>query len=136
MLLVTALVLLLPQEPAATATPKSPLKFTRQELSSQFLCEGAAFGDLDGDGDADVAAGPWWYEGPAFTSKHVLYESKQFHRLHYSDNFFAWIRDMDGDVKNDVFCVGFPGKEAFWLRNTGDPEVWTRHVVFDYVDNE
>ena len=136
MLLVTALVLLLPQEPAATATPKSPLKFTRQELSSQFLCEGAAFGDLDGDGDADVAAGPWWYEGPAFTSKHVLYESKQFHRLHYSDNFFAWIRDMDGDGKNDVFCVGFPGKEAFWLRNTGDPEVWTRHVVFDSVDNE
>ncbi|MEO6595274.1 MAG: VCBS repeat-containing protein, partial [Planctomycetota bacterium] len=130
----TLLTLALPQEPAA-ALPR-PLPFVRQTLSSRFLCEGAAFGDLDGDGKPDIAAGPWWYEGPEFTVRHALYPEKQFHRLHYSDNFFAWIRDMDGDGKNDVFCIGFPGEAAFWLRNTGDADVWTRHDVFASVDNE
>lgn len=129
------LAVLAPQEPAAA--PSRPLVFERQTLSSQFLCEGAAFGDLDGDGDADVAAGPWWYEGPEFTQRHALYPEKQFHRLHYSDNFFAWIRDLDGDGKNDIFCVGFPGEDAFWLQNPGTKDgAWQRHVVFHGVDNE
>jgi len=142
MILPTLLGLVLAQDPApaakepqAPALPQ-PLPFERQTLSSQFLCEGAAFGDLDGDGDADIAAGPWWYEGPACTKRHVLYAAKQFHRLKYSDNFFAWILDLDGDGRNDVFCVGFPGEGAFWLRNTGAPDVWTRHDVFSGVDNE
>lgn len=127
--------LLVPQEPP-TAPPRR-LAFERQTLSKRFTCEGAAFGDLDGDGDADVVAGPWWYEGPEFTTKHALYPEKQFHPLHYSDNFFAWIRDLDGDGKNDVFCVGFPGEDAFWLRNPGTKDgTWERHVVFHGVDNE
>lgn len=113
-----------------------PLPFVRQTLSSQFLCEGAAFGDLDGDGKVDIAAGPWWYKGPEFVVRHPLYPAKPFPRLQYSDNFFAWILDVDGDGRNDVFCVGFPGKEASWLRNTGKPDVWERCVVFDGVDNE
>jgi putative membrane-bound dehydrogenase-like protein len=137
MLLATLLVLALPQEPPPPAAPPpSVLRFTRQALSAKFLCEGAAFGDLDGDGDADVAAGPWWYEGPAFEVRHPLYPEQRFGRLQYSDNFFAWIRDLDGDGRNDVFCVGFPGESAFWLRNTGHPDVFTRHEVFAGVDNE
>ncbi len=129
------LALLAPQEPAAP--PTRPLSFERQVLSDRFLCEGAGFGDLDGDGDADVVAGPWWYEGPEFTQRHALYPEKQFHRLHYSDNFFAWVRDVDGDGHNDVFCVGFPGQDAFWLRNPGEKDgEWVRHVVFQGIDNE
>ncbi|MBK8097010.1 MAG: DUF1080 domain-containing protein [Planctomycetes bacterium] len=140
MLLSIALALAVPQDPPAVIEPAPPpprvLPFVRQTLSSQFLCEGAAFGDLDGDGDADVVAGPWWYEGPQFVVRHTLYPSKPFPRLNYSDNFFAWILDVDRDGKNDVFFVGFPGKEAIWLRNTGVADQWQPHLAFDSVDNE
>ncbi len=112
------------------------LHFERRELSKQFLCEGATFGDLNGDGVADVVAGPWWYEGPAFTTRHALYPAKTFQRLKYSDNFFAWIHDIDRDGRNDIFVVGFPGDEAYWLRNTGKPDAFEKHVVFHGVDNE
>lgn len=133
MLLATLLTFALPQEPTP---PPQVLNFTRQSLSAKFLCEGAAFGDLTGDGKPDLVAGPWWYEGPDFQVRHPLYPEKQFHRLHYSDHFFAWIHDLDLDGRNDVFVVTFPGEKAYWLRNTGQKDLWTRYDVCDGVDNE
>src|SRR5215471_5300214 len=64
--------------PAPQQEPKPKPTFTKKTLSTQFLCEGAAFGDLDGDGKNDIVAGPWWYRGPDFTEKHSLYPAKQF----------------------------------------------------------
>lgn len=133
MLFATLLTFALPQEPTP---PPQVLHFSRQSLSAKFLCEGAAFGDLTGDGKPDLVAGPWWYEGPDFQVRHPLYPEKQFHRLHYSDHFFAWIHDLDLDGRNDVFVVTFPGEKAYWLRNTGQKDLWTRYDVCDGVDNE
>ncbi len=130
--MLATLLSLLPQQPTAP----TPLQFSRQTLSTQFLCEGAACGDLDGDGDLDVVAGPWWYEGPDFTTRHALYPAKVFHPLKYSDNFFAWVHDLDGDGDQDVFVVGFPGERAGWHENVGKGRDWPRHFVFDGVDNE
>ena len=56
--------------PLATASSLLPLllsslpaqqlrTFEKQQLSHQFLCEGATYGDLDRDGHADVIAGPY-----------------------------------------------------------------------------
>ena len=49
------------------------IAFEKQILATEFYAEGAAHGDFDGDGDSDIVAGPYWYEGPAFTTKHELY---------------------------------------------------------------
>jgi putative membrane-bound dehydrogenase-like protein len=124
------------------ATPASPsIRFERVQLSSEFLCEGATFVDLDKDGKNDVVAGPWWYEGPDFKKKHAIYEPKPFDPHGYSDSFFAWPRDVDGDGWTDLLVVGFPGKEAFWYRNPlADPgkrdAPWERFLVAPSVDNE
>lgn len=111
--------------------------FQRQQLETQFFAEGAAAGDLDRDGDNDVTVGPFWYEGPEFTTRHTLYAPAAFDPAGYSDHFFSFVHDFDGDGWNDVLRLGFPGKQATWYQNPRQPAAaWPAHVVFDGVDNE
>ena len=132
--------------------------FRRVQLHDQFWSEGAAFGDLNNDGINDVVAGPWWWEGPDFTTRHEYYPAAATFDLalgpitsvkvpgfegalgrenRYSDNFFAWVHDFDGDGWNDILIVGFPGRDTSWYENPrGRPGHWARHRVFDQTDNE
>lgn len=119
---------------AVTAGVPEYRKFT---LSEEFLCEGATFGDLNGDGHADAIAGPYWYEGPDFTKRHSIYPAGTFDPVTYSDNFLAVTRDFDGDGRIDVLFVGFPGKEAHWYRNPRPSGGhWERHLALASVENE
>ena len=126
--------------------------FTRIQLHDQFWSEGASFGDLNRDGINDIVAGPWWWEGPDFKTRHEYYPAAATFQLklgpltsvtvpgfegglgtdnRYSDNFFAWVLDFDKDGWNDILIVGFPGKETAWFENPrGRDTHWTRHVVF------
>ena len=126
---------------ANAAHAGAQLEFERLQLSSDFTCEGANFGDLNRDGAVDIVAGPYWYAGPEWKTRHELYEPKTFDPLAYSDNFFAWCEDFDADGWLDVLVVSFPGKEAYWLRNPlGDAARraahWERFAVHASVDNE
>ena len=42
--------------------------FERQVLEPRYFSEGAAFGDINGDGQADAVAGPHWWAGPGLQS--------------------------------------------------------------------
>ncbi len=111
--------------------------FERIVVDTDFLCEGANAGDFDGDGVMDVVAGPYWYAGPGFTTRHAIYPAKPFDPHGYSDNFFAWVYDFNQDGRSDVLFVGFPGQGATWYENPGVLDgAWTPHVVFQGVDDE
>ncbi len=111
--------------------------FERIDLSDVFLCEGATYGDVSGDGKADIISGPYWYEGPDFKKRHEIYPPKTFDIKRYSDNFFAYLYDFTRDGALDILFIGFPGKEAYWFENPrGKPGHWKRNVVFDSVCNE
>lgn len=114
------------------------ITWQRQQLHGDFYSEGAAIGDINGDGKADVVSGPFWWEGPKFETKHAYYEPKIFSINGYSDNFFAYIHDFNADQKNDILILGFPGKEARLYLNPGthDDKPWPMHIVADVVDNE
>jgi putative membrane-bound dehydrogenase-like protein len=126
----------------ASAVPaQSELAFERITLSTDFTCEGANFADLDRDGSLDIVAGPYWYAGPDWKVRRELYEPKLFDPHAYSDNFFAWCEDFDRDGWPDILVVGFPGKEAYWLRNplgnvAKKDAHWERFAVHAKVDNE
>lgn len=111
--------------------------FELNQLDSEFYCEGATFGDISGDGQTDIVAGPFWFEGPAFDKRHTFYEPKSHSIEGYSACFFSFVYDFDADNRNDILVIGFPGEEASWYRNPGEMESdWERHVIFEGVDNE
>jgi hypothetical protein len=132
--------------------------FKRIQLSDQFWCEGASFGDLNNDGVNDIISGPWWWEGPDFKVRHEFYQPKATFQLKlgpmtsvtvpgfegalgaqntYSDNFFVWVYDFNQDGWNDILVVGFPGESTAWFENPGaSPRHWVRHQILDETDNE
>ncbi len=139
---------------ATLAAPAAEIRtFTTQQLSEHFWCEGATFGDFNRDGKMDIVAGPYWYAGPDFAQRHEYYPATQTFlregqpipgfegalgiKNAYSDNFFAFTRDLNGDGWTDILIYRFPGKEASWFVNPqGREEPWKRHIVFETVDNE
>jgi hypothetical protein len=113
--------------------------FERQRLSDGYYSEGANAGDINGDGKPDIVSGPYWYEGPEFTTKHEIYPAKPQNREGYADNFFSWVYDFNGDGRNDVLVVGFPGKPAYVYENPGKDGIdkpWKKHEVLKSVSNE
>ncbi|MDI1313245.1 PVC-type heme-binding CxxCH protein [Prosthecobacter sp.] len=123
---------------AAQLHAETQITWKRQQLHGDFYSEGAAIGDINGDGKPDVVSGPFWWEGPRFEKKHAYYEPKIFSINGYSDNFFAYVQDFNADQKNDILILGFPGKEARLYVNSGthDDKPWAMHIVADVVDNE
>lgn len=111
--------------------------FETRQLSDVFYAEGATFGDLNGDGQMDLVSGPFWYEGPDFELRHEFAPVAVSDPLGYSDDFFAFVLDVDGDERQDIIKIGFPGKAATWYRNPGETQKhWPAQVIFRGVDNE
>lgn len=130
--------LFLPLAPGLRAEPTYQIhSFQRLHLTDQFFGEGATSADLNRDGHVDIISGPYWYAGPDFTSRNEYYAAKPFAIDGYSDNFFAFTFDINGDQWLDILIIGFPGKEAYWYENPrGESGHWNRHLAFNSVDNE
>ncbi|MCB1092308.1 MAG: VCBS repeat-containing protein, partial [Verrucomicrobiae bacterium] len=118
------------------------ITWQKHQLDQLFYSEGASFGDINGDGTNDIISGPWVYFGPEFSAdkRVAIYDPKPFNKAGYSDNFFSFTRDFNGDGTLDVLVLGFPGKDASWFENPGKEALgkgfWKRNLVLEPVDNE
>jgi hypothetical protein len=103
------------------------LKFTRKTLHMLNLAEGIAFGDYNKDGHVDVLSGPYWWEGPAFDTKHQLFpppQSNVYTGMTLGD-WADYAYDVDGDGWVDSINIMRPGTPSYWYKNPGMPAVQT-----------
>ncbi len=105
-----------------------PLRFTKQQISSQRYESAAAF-DVNNDGVLDIVCGAWWYEGPDFKRKHPVGEVRA--EGEYYDDFSTLAMDINGNGYLDFVTGGWWGNTIRWRENPkGDPEAeWQEHVI-------
>ena len=58
---------------AGMAADYTLVTFKRIQLTDQFWCEGACYGDFNHDGKMDIVSGPFWYAGPDFKVRREYY---------------------------------------------------------------
>lgn len=117
-------------------------------ISKSFYSEGAAYGDLNGDGVNDLVAGSFWWEGPEYKVKHQIREldgskkhtpvkNNAYTPIKYSNSFGNWVRDINKDGHNDILLVGLPGSPLYAYLNPGKGQgQWQEVALWDVVDNE
>ena len=115
--------------------------FERIVLSREFCGEGACFADINGDEVTDVVSGAFWYEGPAFEKRHQYApggpDDGAYPIIGYSDFFFVFSDDFDGDGDADILSIPMPGTPAVWHENPGPTKrFWKKHTALDAVGGE
>lgn len=150
---------LMPQA-GAQSTPPPALdgSWKKQPLIDLFWAEGATAFDVNQDGHVDVIYGPYWFAGPDYRQRTLIYpdatrtkakledgsevEIEGFHGAKsvtngYSDNFLNAAHDINGDGWTDYIVMGFPGKETLWYENPKNAAgLWKKHVAHDVTDSE
>lgn len=75
---------------------------------------------------------------PISASAHRYAEGGRHSIAGYSDHFFSWCDDLNGDGQQDILVVGMPGEPAYWYEHPGAAASapWKRHLVVNDAGGE
>jgi len=110
-----------------------------QRVNELFYSWGAAVGDFNHDGVNDIAAGPYYYLGPDFTTSREIYAAQTINPStgYPSDCMQAFAADFTGDGWTDVISMGGIGSPLrLYVNPKGESRRWDRFDVVPNVQKE
>jgi hypothetical protein len=111
--------------------------FEKHVLSPDFLSEGAAVADVNKDGQSDIVAGSYWFEGPGWQPRAFRPVQTYAPDTAYSDTFFNHAMDVNRDGWVDVVRIALPGGGLYWYENPhGEEGHWDMRRAHPSVNNE
>ncbi len=118
-------------------TGKDQVAFVKHTLTTDFISEGVAIGDVNNDGKMDIMAGPCWFEAPDWKRREIGLVKKLNPELDYSHSFLNFSMDVNLDGWIDLIVIDFPGTTATWFENPKNKEGhWKRTVIYNTLGNE
>lgn len=110
----------------AQDAPSGPIRFTKMQIASESY-ESAGVFDVNADGKPDIVSGAYWYEGPAFITRHYIGAVKAYGE--YWDDFSTIPMDVNGDGRMDYVTGSWFSNSIRWHENPGNDQEWKQHII-------
>lgn len=118
--------------PAEVVSPR----FRMQRLDDFYYSWGAGVADFNHDGVLDVVAGPYYYLGPAYTSRQEIYVAPaQSPTSSFANTWIDYAWDFTGDGWPDVLAAE-SRPMTLYVNPRGESRRWAKYRVLPQITSE